>query len=991
MVRYHMIGAFGFLSEYNLQNSVLRLKDIIDKTKDDGHVFVSINDTNNLYGAYKLFSQAKIKYIIGMKLSITHLGENTSLLAYAMDDTGYQNLVILSTMVQLSDQKRLTFEQVTSLQKGLYFISSGFESDIDMSILKGSLQEAKERMIHYHTHLDCFSVGLSIQNLNFELNVAPHLKGIANEENIKILPVNYMSYLKEDKYAYEAIIKISDDNLEKEVFDLSYKTPQELKLLYSEYKEVFDNLKEVLSLFTFKYQKYNYNLPSPVKVKDKKQVLYDLCLKGLREKLGKTNQITYKKYYDRLTYELNVIDEMGYNDYFLIVWDFVNYAKSKGILVGPGRGSAAGSLVSYALNITTVDPLKYGLLFERFLNKERRSMPDIDLDFPDDRRDEVIEYVKEKYGKDHVLSINTFSRFASKSAIRDICRIKGYTPHETNQIVSRLSSIQDNLDYRLKEVLELSMKLEGLPRQTGTHAAGIILAKEDLRYKIPLQTGSILYQSQFEHEDLEAMGLLKIDFLGIRNLNIINRVLELIEIHHQKIDIESIPLDDKKTYELLQSGDTEGIFQLESQGMRNVLRNLKPNSFNDIVALLALYRPGPMDNINTYIERRAGKKFTYEDPVLEPILKDTYGIIIYQEQIMMIAQSFAGYTLNEADMLRVGISKKDNTILEAGRETFIKRSIAMGHSSHQANVIYDYILKFADYGFNKSHSVAYSIVAYQMAYLKANYFDIFMSVLLSLSSSSEKDTSRYIRELRQRGFVVLKPDINRSTMNYEIVKEGILYPLTGIRGIGKVAGEKILSERLENGLFKDYEDFKNRVKGLIGDRVIESLIFSGALDIFNLNKQTLIDRMNQTIHDYGLVVSDIIFKESEEYPLDELIKKEREALGFNLIYNPLLKYESLMKQQNITPLSNLSSDNQNVKTLGMVIGIKEIKTRKGDVMAFIEVSDTMVSMDFTVFPEDYKKLRHLIKKGNSLIFNIQVNYYKGVSWILKGVEVINNS
>ena len=986
-----MIGAFGFLSEYNLLESVFRLEDIIGYASNEKYPFIALADSNNLYGSYKLFKHAKTPYIIGMKLDIVHLEQNTSILVYALNDKGFKHLIILSSLVQLNENKRLQFKDILPYKEGLYFISSGHESDIDINIQKGLLDEAKTRLSDYKNNLPNFSVGLALQTMNQEIQIAPHLKVIAKEENVLLLPLNYMSYLKEDWYAYDVFIQIQNIGKKRlDEMDLSFLTLVQIEERFSDYKEVFSNLEAVFKKFEFNYQKPQFHLVSPIKSKDHQKVLQELAYAGLNQIIDKEKIMNSKPYFDRLSNELNVIDSMGYNDYFLIVWDFVKFAKEKGILVGPGRGSAAGSLTSYALQITNVDPLKYGLLFERFLNKDRRNMPDIDLDFPDDRRDEVIQYVKDKYGSNHVLSINTFSKFASKSSIRDIARIKGYTPSDTNQIVKRITASPDQLDGKLNEILTLSNRFEGLPRQTGTHAAGIIMAKEDLRYYIPLQQGPMIYQSQYEHEDLDDMGILKIDFLGIRNLNMINRMLELIEKHQGiKLDLDTIDYEDAKTYALLSSGDSAGIFQLESQGMRSVLRKLKPTHFNDIVALLALYRPGPMQNIDTYIERRNGAKFNYIDPLLEPILKDTYGIIIYQEQIMMIAQRFAGYSLNEADLLRVGVSKKDKDILEREKERFITRSVENGKTKELAITIYDYILKFADYGFNKSHSVAYGIVAYQMAYLKANYYPIFMSVLMSKSASSDLNTFEYIKQLNNKGVVVLPPDINLSTNEYEIKDSSLVYPLTGIKSIGQVVAGKIIDEREINGSYQSYSDLKERLKGILTPRVLEGLIFSGALDSFGLTKRTLFDEQNSSVQIYQTVVFDIKETNIKEYPLDQLIEKEKEALGFNLSYAPVLPHEDLIEKRKLTPLSKLTFKLKQVKTLGLLKQIREITTKKGDPMAFVDITDYLTVINATIFPKVFNKIKSKLEPNTVYIFTLEAQNYQGGKWILADLEVIN--
>lgn len=983
-----MIGAFGFLSEYNLLNSTYKLKDIINDAKSEDYPFSALNDTNNLYGSYKLFKHALTPYIIGMKLDIIHLGYECSVIAYAMDKEGYQNLNILSSTIQLGETKRLELNDILPFQKGLYFISSGHESNIDKTIINDNLNETRNILIDYKEKLNHFSIGLSLQSYVQERKVAPKLKELADEFKILLVPLNYMAYRKEDKETFNLIIKIQKEDNDFSDYDFSFQTLKELEKRYALYPEVFSNLKRIYPLFKFQYEKPKFNLPKVKGVKNSKNALITLTKKGLEKYLREERIKDKIVYYERLKKELTVIDSLGYNDYFLIVWDFVKYAKDNDILVGPGRGSAAGSLVSFALNITDVDPIKYGLLFERFLNKERKTMPDIDMDFPDDRREEVIEYIKNRYGSNRVLSINTFSKFSDKSSIRDVCRVKGYSPDRTNQIVKILTEQKENLSTELAEVKRLAEGLDGLPRQTGTHAAGIILAEEDLRYYLPLQQGPTIYQAQFEHEDLVDMGLLKIDLLGIRNLTIIKRTLEIIkEKRNIDININKLSLNDKKTYELLSAGDTLGIFQLESQGMRNVLRKLKPNKFNDLVALLALYRPGPMENIDVYINRRNGEKFSYIDNSLAKILKETYGIIVYQEQIILIAEEFAGYTLSEADMLRVGISKKDKKILNEERKIFVEKSIKNNRPKELAEKIYDYIVRFADYGFNKSHSVAYALVAYQMAYLKANYYDVFMAVLLS---KMVNDTNIFysINDLRKRGIIVYPPNINISTDEYLVAEKGIYYPLLGIKGIGTQIVKRIIEEREKNGLFKNYDDFKLRLNGVLSDKMLENLIFSGALNCFKLTKHQMYEERSASTILYEDLIVDIIEKVYEEYDLEYLAEKEKEALGFNLDVSPLtdiIKYE---KEHKLTSIKNLTFKKSSERVVGLVKRVSEITTKSGEKMAFITMTDYLGDVKITVFPEVYEKHKEILVENEKIVVNIQSQKYGGGSWILKDATVM---
>lgn len=984
-----MIGAFGFLSEYNLLSSTYKLKDIINDAEKEQYPFIAIADTNNLYASYKLFKHAKTPYIIGLNLDIIHLDKETSILCYAMDKKGYENLNILSSTIQLSKATHLDFKDILPFQKGLYFISSGFNSNINKAIINKDLNYAEKAINSYKENLEYFSVGLSLQNLREEEVVAKELKMLADKHNILLLPLNYMGHKKEDKETFNLINKVSDHSNDVSGYDYSFLSLKELEKRFSNYLEVFNNLKKVYALFRFKFVKPKFHLPKLPGVKNSKNTLLSLTNEGL-EKYFKAAKIKDKDaYYKRLEKELTVIDSLGYNDYFLIVWDFVKYAKNKDILVGPGRGSAAGSLVSFTLNITNVDPLKYGLLFERFLNKERKTMPDIDLDFPDNKREIVIEYIKNKYGSNRVLSINTFSRFSAKSAIRDVCRIKGYQPSRINQIVKILTEQKENLSDELSEIKRLAEGFDGLPRQTGTHAAGIILAHEDLRYYLPLQTGPMIYQAQFEHEDLEDMGLLKFDLLGIRNLTTIKRVLEIVkEKRNIIININTLGLNDKKTYELLASGDSLGIFQLESMGMRNVLRKLKPTNFNDIVALLALYRPGPMENIDVYIKRRNGEKYEYIDNSLKDILKETYGIIVYQEQIILIAEEFAGYSLSEADMLRVGISKKDKIILKEERTKFINRSIKNNRKKEDAEIIYDYIVKFADYGFNKSHSVAYSLIAYQMAYLKANYYDIFMAVLLSMMASDE-NISWHISDLRKKGINVFPPNINTSTDEYLVEKEGLYYPLSGIKGLGTQTVKRITEERTTNGLFKSYEDLKFRLNDILSEKMLENLIFSGALNTFKLTKRKMDEEKSLSTALYDNLILDVIEKEYPEYEISYLAEKEKEALGFNLNISPLEDISIYQKKNKLTSIKDLTFNKKQEVIVGLVRKITVITTKNGDEMAFLTMTDYLTDVEVTVFPELYKKYKELLIKDLKLVVTIESQTYGGGSWILNKAKLMN--
>lgn len=983
-----MVGFLNLQTEYSLLRSTLKLNSFIDEAIKGGYDTIFVSDDNNLYAAYKLFKLAKnrIKAVLGMRISV-YSSETFTLNAYVLNSVGYQNLVVITSLINLSKDKHILMNDLVKYQEGLLFVSSGMDSDINKALYKNQYDQALELVYSYKQKLASFYIGLSLQTLKEEMVIAPLLKKISSETGVKLLPFHKTCYMPRDEHAYDALIKI-DNNLNTRLddADLSFKNKDELIRLFSEYPVVFKNLEEAFSNAIFHFQFEPFKLPkvNEDEAFNSKDYLMDLCIVGLNKRIKQEGIKDLKTYQERLLFELSVIDKMGYNDYFLVVWDFVKYAKTHDIMVGPGRGSAAGSLVSYCLGITNVDPIKYGLLFERFLNPERISMPDIDLDFPDTRRDEVIQYVAEKYGKRRVISITTFQTLQVKSSIRDICRTQELSVADTNRIVKQATSAYDITDPKTLELLELAKQIEGLPRQTGTHAAGIILSNEDLSRIIPFQEGaSNLYQSQFEASDLESLGLLKIDFLGIRNLSIIQEVLKMLSSRGTHIDLNKIPYDDSKTYELLSRADTQGVFQLESPGMRRVLTKLKPNIFEDLVAILALFRPGPMDNIDVYIERRNGQKYAYIDPSLEDILKPTYGIIIYQEQIMQIASKFANYSLAEADLLRRGVSKKDHDILENERKKFVSKAVTNGKTAELAEKIYDYIVKFADYGFNRSHSVSYAIVAYQMAYLKANYFDAFMTVLLSSVASNIDQVTQYISQLKKANIKVLPPDINQSDFKFKWTEKGIIYPLISIKNIGTQTVNKIKEER-EKSPFKDYDDFKNRLRTELSERVLEALIFSSALDGFNLNKRTLFEKRNTVVQAYELFVSDIVEKKFDEYDLKTLIEKEKMVLGFNLSMTPISAYKNYILEHKIDVLSELTKYSK--KTIGMISKITVIKTKQNQQMAFIEVYDGHTSMEMTVFSSTYSEYKELMDTTSIFEFDIRSNDFDGLKFIVSKME-----
>ncbi len=972
-----MISTFYLQSEYSMLENTIPLKKLVQHAKQKGYPWIGLADRNlhALYRFVMLSNKADIKPVIGLKLDVIQGLYETSFFAYVKSHIGYKNLLKLSL---LSSQHKLTYEQLVQYQEELIIITSSDDSLLYKYIREDQLNVAHQLITTYKKDFKLFFIGLCLDTFDMEMKIAPHLVQLSEHHHVKLLPLHQTSYIdKEDEEAYKALLKIGKQDRDiPEKANYKFLDQKALKALFIDYPYVFDNAERIVKSITFKWETPSFDMPVyDTKGASSDAYLKSLAIKGLKKRLKGLN-VNHDVYQQRLIYELDVIHHMGYDNYFLIVFDFVRYAKQQGILVGPGRGSAAGSLVSYCLGITDVDPIVYDLLFERFLNPERMTMPDIDLDFPDNRRDEVIRYVQNKYGKSHMISIVTFNTFAVKSSIRDIARVMAIDNARVTGIIKRITSGKmDETDHEMMRLKHVAKQIEGLPRQTGTHAAGMILAKQDLTTCLPLQMDSNgYYQSQWEASDLEKLGLLKIDFLGIRNLAIISDVIDLIKKKNQSFSMKDIPLDDPKVYQLLSKADTFGIFQLESSGMRAALLKLKPRTFEDIVAILALYRPGPMDHIDTYIKRRNGGSYDDFHKDLKPILSSTYGIIVYQEQIMKIANEFAGYTLAEADLLRRGISKKDHSILENERKRFVSKCEQKGYSTQTALQIYDYIVKFADYGFNRSHSVAYSLVAYQMAYLKTNYYDMFMTVLMTNVIGNSQTTFDYIQDVKRHFIHVLPPDINESSDRYELSEKGIRLPLTQIKNLGKLLVKKIIDER-KKGPFKNYQDVKLRLTSVLNQRQIEMLIFAGALDGFGLNHQTLFEHKDIAYANYELYMDDFKMKSYEEYPFSVLAEQEKQALGFNLTYHPLVMHQDFIKKHKLDKLIDLSST-PHIKALGFISDVKEIKTKKDTKMAFVTIEDGESKIEATLFTRGYHQYENQLHDQTMKIFTIKENYYK---------------
>ncbi|RIA78217.1 DNA polymerase-3 subunit alpha [Anaeroplasma bactoclasticum] len=942
----------GFLygqTEYNILKNSARLKDYLSMAKTNGFDFLSLTDSS-MYACYKFYmgcQEMGIKPIIGLEYQM--LDEDnfySKCLLYAKNNEGYKELSRISSLVKLKNIN--SFLDIKDY-KNIYFVFPFFESILERLFKqKNNDSNALNILNEYLDKINKIGgyIGLSYTNKLESIPLVREFSEYISKFNVKTLPLHQMKYIKpEDSIVYECLTKI-DGKPEKisEFDDYSFLTnPKE-----------DNNLNDFINSINLNLFQNKIALPHYPNTKGKSAYEYlgILCHKGL-EKRG----FYFEPYLSRLKYELSIIHKMGYDDYFLIVWDFICYSKKNHILVGPGRGSAVGSLVAYTLGITEINPLEYDLLFERFLNPERVTMPDIDTDFPDKDRDKVLNYVKEFYGEKHVCSITTFGTFQVKSSVNELAKIFGIDNERIKKILDMIqergydSLLEAYKGDELYDFLYCAKNLENLPKHIGTHASGIIFSEDNLEDIVPLSYGAgDLYQSQFEAEDLESIGLLKMDFLVVSHLSLIDQMIH--DIKDYSIDqFRKIPLDDKEVFKLLRAGDTLGIFQMERQGFRNALKEVLPTSFNDIVALNALYRPGPMQSIPEYAKRKHGEKFEYLHKNLEPILKETYGVIVYQEQIMKIGQKFASYSLAEADILRRAVAKKKADVLKQMSSDFILRAMKNGYSKDIAEEIFELIYRFSDYGFNKSHSVAYALFAYKMLYIKAHYFNVFMSNIMNHAISNKTTLVSYISYAKSHGLLTQKPNINVSKDTFVFLDNWLYLPLKTIKGIGDNIVNDIVKERDANGLFRSFEDFIDRCHP--DKNVLEGLVFSGALDIFGKTKKEMIESQDKQQQIYLKYIKGA--KTKEEYDFDTLKEKEYQFLEMNLEYNLFINISEYYQKYKCIPLSKIGQKIY-VNTIASFSDLKEIKTKKGDLMLLGSIEDDITTIRFTIFPKAYETI-----------------------------------
>ena len=985
-------------SAYDLLNSTIKYTELFSKLKKDGQNTVVITEPT-LYGAIKAHKIAKkfdVNLVHGLEIK---LGYGISFLKFNIlckNTEMFYRLLEISTMIENKVE--------WSIEK---FVEELKKSKEDFVIIV--IDELRDSM--EFSYLNDVLKGFDFYfgfNEKFDASLYQYY------ENVVYTKPSF--YLNNDQYQQVIVSRAIRDNAKLNITELTtttgsnfVRTQEDFKnllnvddpLLKSMLEKALVKQAEVIDKCRYSLEFKGYHLPKYKYGKDEdvfqnfssRDYLRYLVQKGAKEKLLGKDLCKYKKRYE---YELKIIDEMGFNDYFLIVYDFVKYAKSNGILVGAGRGSAAGSLVCYLLNITEADPLEYNLLFERLLNKERISMPDIDIDFQDTRRDEVIKYVEEKYGEDKVAQIITFTTFQSKSAARESARILQFDDNALKFISSNISSTRTLKEcYESSEPLRnfvnestinrrwfsIALSLESLPKNPSVHAAGVVISDNNplVKYAPLAESNMTKYLTQWTMDDVESVGLLKIDFLGIRYLTMVSSIVEQIKKENPEFDITKINYKDQKVYNLFAEGRTEGIFQFESSGMKEKLRLLKPTEFNDIVAMNALYRPGPMAQIETYIRRKHGEeKVNYPHPNLEKILKDTYGVIVYQEQIMLIAVNFAHMSLNEADNMRRAVSKKKKEDLEYYGRIFIEKSVAAGYDRNVAKSLFDLIVTFANYGFNKSHAVVYSMLAYRLAYLKVYYTKYFMTALLNNVISSEKKINEYKQELNNLGIKLVKPDVNVSLSDFSVYKQDIVFALTAIKNVGYRSSYEIVQDRLNFGKYLDIDDFLKRMNKKVDYQAAVSLVKAGALDTFGYNRATLMKKVKDYYEDNRQYINNVRValsaetgltlkvEEVEDYSITERIQMEKEVTGTYFLKHPV---QVEKERYSYLPLQYIGRDITD--SYVEVITKKEIKTKNGDYMAFLTVNDGKNDYDVTVFPSVYKYANTFIKVGEFVVMTLK--------------------
>lgn len=1024
-------------SHYSLLDGAATIEGIIEAAVENKMPAVALSDHGVMFGAlefYKKATKAGIKPIIGCEAYIVTKGsrfdkslqsEKSSqgqgrgiyhhILLLAKNETGYRNLIKLCTLGHTEGfyyKPRIDADLLNQYREGIVATSACPGGVVGAHLVNGNYEEARAAAgIYKDIFGEDFYIEIQNHGMEVEEPILANAPRLAKELGLKLVATNDCHYIKADHAIPHNIMLCIPDASSTSIPDyralryhtdqLFFKSAAEMNRLFKEHPEAVTSTLEIAEKCSLELDLKTNHMPKfPIPTGSGVGTLEEYLDKLSREGLDRRFDVVTPEINHRLDQELGVIKRMGYAGYFLIVQDFINAAKQMGVRVGPGRGSAAGSLVSYALGITDVDPLQYGLLFERFLNPDRVSMPDIDVDFADDKRDLVIKYVKEKYGENSVAQIITFGTLSTRAVLKDVGRVLGIplstidpitkqipvvlgkvTPlEEALETIPELKSIKESGDEKVKTMIESALVLEGMNRNASTHAAGIVIAPGDISDYVPMfKTPQTELMTQYNMKDLEEAGLLKMDFLGLRTLTVIENALRMIrERHGVNIDLDRIPMDDGKTLDLFAKGQTVALFQFESSGMTDYLRKLKPTSIHDLVAMNALYRPGPMENIPDFIDRKHGKKKSeYIHPKLESILNETYGVIVYQEQVMKIANEIAGLSLAQADLLRRAMGKKDKVLMAKQKKEFIDGALGRGVDKKSAGDIFDLIEKFASYGFNKSHSVAYSVLAYQTAYLKAHYPAEYMAATLSSEMADTDKIVVLIDDCRKHGIEVLPPDVNESDVTFVVTPKGIRFALSAIKNVGTSAVETIVKTRVEKGKFRDIFDFCARVDlRLVNKRTIEGLIQAGAFDSMHENRAQLFESVDKAIvhgQDHqahagkgqsSLFETSVASVQARPalptvapWAGHEVLAREKAALGFYLSGHPLDKYKDEVEAFSSTTLGDPShvKPNSTVRACGIVAAVKRKIDKRGNTMAFVTLEDFTGKADCIVFSDPFQK------------------------------------
>ncbi len=1064
-------------TEYSLLDGAARIKDLVARAKELGMRSLAITDHGVMFGVVDFYRECLdqgIKPVIGCEVytaARTMADKDADkdkyqghLVLLAKNNQGYQNLIKIVSQGFLHGfyyKPRIDKTVLRQHSEGIIALSACLAGDVQRKLMNRDYEGAKEEALTLREIFgeENFYLELQDQGLEEEANILPDMIRLHEETGIPFAATNDVHYVKrEDAKAHDVLLCIQtaatieeEDRMRFPNDEFYLKSEEEMRKIFANFPDACDNTEKIADQCDVTFEFGHLHLPE-FKAPDGKSnqdYLRELCAKGLEERYGHQEDVDQDSLKERLDYELSIIEKMGYVEYFLIVWDFINYAKERKIMVGPGRGSAAGSIVAYVLKITDIDPIRYSLIFERFLNPERISMPDIDIDFCYERRQEVIDYVIEKYGEDKVSQIITFGTMKAKAAVRDVGRVLNVGYAETDAIAKAIPfSLKMTIDKALemnpelkaayeqdektRQVLDMSRAIEGMPRHASTHAAGVVISKKSIDEYVPLYVSDKGVSTQFTMTTIEELGLLKMDFLGLRNLTVIRDALEMIEENHGvSIDFAKMTYDDAKTYELIAKGNTQGIFQLESGGMTQFMKNLKPDCFEDIVAGVALYRPGPMASIPNYIENKKNpQKISYIHESLEPILSVTYGCLIYQEQVMQIVRDLGGYSYGRSDLVRRAMGKKKMDVMLKEKEYFIHGKtdeegkveisgcVRNGIPETIAEDIFNQMVSFAEYAFNKSHAAAYAVIAYETAYLKTYYPVEFMAALMTSVMGDSGSIAKYIRNCSEMGIDVLPPDVNESGKKFTVKNGKIRFGLLGVKNVGEGAIEAITRAREEKGLPKDIFQFISNVDiHQVNKKAVESLIKAGALDSLNDNRaahlavyESLIEsaqndsrkniegqmslfQLNAEQMDAGEATSRL--PDAANFAKDILSSMEKEMLGVYLSDHPLKEYETQIQDLiDVTSEDLLHAadqeesgeapaadtvvfDGMRATMAGIITSKKTLVTKNNKMMAFVDMEDLLGNVEVVVFPNVYEKCAHLVKDDSLILVKGNVNFKEG--------------